>query len=182
MAPLLKKLAPIQINHAQICLSIDAVKHVQPSEKNRTFVTSKKISILKPEGTKRIKPMVLEILEKHTGGLKALDILSAIETDYDVKIMRTSLSPQLSRLKKSGAIENRGKLWFLLKEKPPAVAEGLNDKGAGWNQRGSPNPQPAGSIPVASTPNFEDRKGSQNLADEATTSSKIQPLERPERK
>ena len=182
MAPLLKKLGPMHQDHARICLRIEAVEKLLPNEHNRIhFQVKPSNRVLKPEGTKRIKQMVLEILEKNAGGLKALDILSKIETDYDMKIMRTSLSPQLSRLKKSGDIENRGKLWFIITEKPPANAEGLDDKGAGWSDGRLPIQSVSGSNPDASTPSFAGRNGSQNVAGEVVASPKVQPQKYPER-
>jgi len=56
-----------------------------------------------------IKDMVLEILPKHPDGLTALEILAHIEQDFGQSIMRTSLSPQLSRLKSSGKIKRDNK-------------------------------------------------------------------------
>ena len=88
MAPLLKKLGHIQIEHTRVCLSIDALNLLTPSESARRGhgIKPSHKRVLKPEGTKRIKQMVLEILEKHSDGLKALDILSKIEADYDMFI------------------------------------------------------------------------------------------------
>lgn len=126
MAPLLKQLAPLQVRHARVCLALEALTNVTGAEKNQSFITSRKGRVLKPEGTMRIKPMVIAILKKHPDGLKALEILGAIKDSYSVEIMRTSLSPQLSRLKRDGKIENIGKLWLLSKDKPSDESEGLN--------------------------------------------------------
>lgn len=67
-----------------------------------------------------IKQAVLEVLKDHREGLTALEILSAINTRYfNGNIVRSSLSPQLSRLKDSdGKIELRGHKWFLRPQEP----------------------------------------------------------------
>ena len=153
MKPMLDLLAPLQVRHARVCLALDAIALLKPSEKNISLLAPRK---LKPEGTMRIKPMILEILERNPEGLKALDILSSIKNEYLIDIMRTSLSPQLSRLKRDGEIDKNGKIWLLPKNKPSDESEGIKDiLGAGWNQSSLPTFSPAGSIPVASTPYSE---------------------------
>jgi hypothetical protein len=68
--------------------------------------------------TRRIKPntimdTVLKILRESPRGLIALDILAKINLNRDQPIERTSLSPQLSRLKQGGFIELEGSTWKL---------------------------------------------------------------------
>ena len=67
-----------------------------------------------------IKQAVLEVLKDHPEGMTALEILSQINTRYfGGDILRTSLSPQLSRLKDNDRkIELRGNKWFLLPQEP----------------------------------------------------------------
>lgn len=61
-----------------------------------------------------IKEMVLEILIENQGrGMTALDILACINERVDVDYPRTSLSPQLSRLKADGKLHREGFLWAL---------------------------------------------------------------------
>jgi len=60
-----------------------------------------------------IKQMVLVVLEGYPDGLLALEILKKINTRYDSKYIRTSLSPQLSRLAQAQQIHRRGKRWVL---------------------------------------------------------------------
>jgi len=60
-----------------------------------------------------IKEMVLIILKDYPDGLIALDILSKINSHFNQTFIRTSLSPQLSRLKRSGDIYKIGKFWLL---------------------------------------------------------------------
>jgi hypothetical protein len=67
-----------------------------------------------------IMQAILEVLKQHPNGMTALEILADINSRYfDGKILRTSLSPQLSRLKeRDHKIELRGNRWFLAPEKP----------------------------------------------------------------
>jgi hypothetical protein len=64
-----------------------------------------------PKGT--IKRAVLKTLEDAPGGMDALTILAAINHRLGSHFERTSLSPQLSRLKEDGFISLHGKLWKL---------------------------------------------------------------------
>jgi hypothetical protein len=67
-----------------------------------------------------IMQAVLEVLKHRPEGMTALEILAEINSRYfDGNIARTSLSPQLSRLKdRDGKITLRGNRWFLLPEQP----------------------------------------------------------------
>ncbi len=67
-----------------------------------------------------IMASVLEVLRQRPDGMTALEILNEINARYfDSRILRTSLSPQLSRLKdRDHKITLRGNRWFLLDEQP----------------------------------------------------------------
>jgi hypothetical protein len=67
-----------------------------------------------------IMEAVLEVLQDRPEGLTALEILAEINTRYFAdRIARSSLSPQLSRLKdRDRKIELRGNKWFLLPQQP----------------------------------------------------------------
>jgi seryl-tRNA synthetase len=67
-----------------------------------------------------IKEAVLEVLKDHADGMTALEILDEINARFFAgRITRTSLSPQLSRLKDDDKkIELRGNTWFLLPPQP----------------------------------------------------------------
>jgi hypothetical protein len=60
-----------------------------------------------------IKEAVLQILAEHPAGLIALDLLAMINQRFDWKLVRPSLSPQLTRLKREGKILNQGSTWRL---------------------------------------------------------------------
>jgi len=72
-----------------------------------------------------IKQAVLEVLKDHPDGMTAWDILREINTRYfGGRILRTSLSPQLSRLKdRDEKIELKGNKWFLLPPQPSLFVE-----------------------------------------------------------
>jgi hypothetical protein len=63
---------------------------------------------------------VLAVLEHKPNGMTALEILDEINAKYfNGTIVRTSLSPQLSRLKnRYEKIELRGNRWYRLPEEP----------------------------------------------------------------
>jgi hypothetical protein len=67
-----------------------------------------------------IMQAVLEVLKDRPDGMTAQEILAEINTRYFVgKIVRPSLSPQLSRLKdRDKKIELRGNRWFRLPDQP----------------------------------------------------------------
>lgn len=72
-----------------------------------------------------IKGMVVEVLGvAYPRGLTALEILSQIQSKWLPSLERTSLSPQLSRLKREGVIRNERTTWFLAKaEDAPSESE-----------------------------------------------------------
>jgi hypothetical protein len=71
-----------------------------------------------------IMQAVLEVLNHKPNGMTALEILDDINANYfNGTILRTSLSPQLSRLKnRDKKIELRGNHWFRLPDEPSLFA------------------------------------------------------------
>ena len=70
---------------------------------------------VKPKGGPTIKEMILSVLENRSDGATPLQIIEYIAEQYDIEIVRSSLSPQLSRLKADGKLdldENNG-IWVL---------------------------------------------------------------------
>ncbi|MFG1271646.1 hypothetical protein [Xanthobacter flavus] len=78
-----------------------------------------------PERT--IKEAVVEILREARHGMTALQILPLVNERLNVDYPRTSLSPQLSRLKAEGVLLRDGIVWSLAKapetNEAPAHAE-----------------------------------------------------------
>lgn len=74
---------------------------------SRSFARHGKIR----EGT--IKDFIVQVLSSEPKGLVALDILSAINKRFNKNYDRTSLSPQLSRLRHEGLLDRRGIVWHM---------------------------------------------------------------------
>jgi hypothetical protein len=70
-----------------------------------------------------IMQAVLEVLKDRPEGMTALEILAEINKRYfNGKIVRTSLSPQLSRLKdRDHKITLRGNRWYLIGQEQPTL-------------------------------------------------------------
>ena len=62
---------------------------------------------------KNTQEMVIEILKDRNEGMLALDILKEINERWNLGLMRSSLSPQLSRLKEKGELKYNDGLWSL---------------------------------------------------------------------
>jgi hypothetical protein len=59
-----------------------------------------------------IKEMAREVLSSQPNGLNSSGILDGIKKTFGREIERTSLSPQLSRLKEDGELALKGEVWF----------------------------------------------------------------------
>lgn len=77
---------------------------------------------------KTIKDAVLTTLSKYRSGLAAIDILAEVNRILGTAYMRTSLSPQLSRLKSDGFIVLESGLWKLAPEKDKAADANLEEE------------------------------------------------------
>lgn len=58
-----------------------------------------------------IREMVLSVLGVMTDGLEVNELIEFIQTIFGVEVARTSLSPQLSRMKAEGELELVGDTW-----------------------------------------------------------------------
>jgi hypothetical protein len=67
-----------------------------------------------PKQSPTIKDMVRQILRGRPDGLRAKELLKEIQDRFGVSIERTSLSPQLSRLRESGEITLENGRWYSL--------------------------------------------------------------------
>lgn len=66
-----------------------------------------------------IKDMIRAVLRGRQFGASSAEILAAIEHDFGKALERTSLSPQLSRLRGSGIVTLESGRWFLCPEAEP---------------------------------------------------------------
>ncbi|MEO1304171.1 MAG: hypothetical protein AAFV37_04285 [Pseudomonadota bacterium] len=137
--------AKIQLRDVELALNaVDG----KPLMDNVAFTGTK----AENSGAHTIKEMVLEILGVMPDGAEATELLTYIKDRFGANLVRTSLSPQLSRLKKEGLISLSGKVWKLNKIGSDE-SEPLENVGAGDGSRELDSyPQPDGSIPSASTP------------------------------
>jgi hypothetical protein len=60
-----------------------------------------------------IKEAILDVLQDYPDGLIALDLLPKLNDRFSWKIVRETLSPQLSRLKQDGKLLYRDGVWKL---------------------------------------------------------------------
>lgn len=61
-----------------------------------------------------IKDFIVQVLSDSRRGMTALDILGAVNERFEKNYDRTSLSPQLSRLRTDGLLALRGTVWYLV--------------------------------------------------------------------
>ena len=79
---------------------------------------------LKTSGsTKTMKEVAVEILEQAKGGLTANVILKVMHHDHGMTYPRSSLSPQLSRLKYDGIVGRHDGRWVLSKYLPAKAGD-----------------------------------------------------------
>lgn len=62
---------------------------------------------------KTLKEATLEILARNKIGLSAADILKELNATHGTDFDRSSLSPQISRLRQEGHLELTGRIWHL---------------------------------------------------------------------
>lgn len=120
-----------QIDKAARAAGIEenAVATERYREQNGLFVVEKTRQRIVPERT--IKETVVELLKEAGHGMTALQILPQVNKRLGVDYPRTSLSPQLSRLKADGVLVRNGVVWSLAlapekEEVPTAGAEGTS--------------------------------------------------------
>lgn len=93
-----------ELNDVETALKV-MKKYIEP-ELNLDF------GYLKDKPSKTIMECIVDILE-NKDGLKSQELLKELRKIYDPQLMRTSMSPQLSRLKEKKIIDNRNNRWWL---------------------------------------------------------------------
>lgn len=114
--PLREKLAAISAEKEKLKKAIEAVA-AKVRVKDETEKPSVHRQPLRLRGM-TLQEAVIEILKDHNFGLPAADILKAINGRHGVNFARESLSPQISRLKQAGRIEQSGRIWKLADQHP----------------------------------------------------------------
>ena len=99
--------------HARIERVASSIGATEQSEDSVEPTSETRAERSAPFGELTIKTMVLNVLSTHPSGLTALAILALLNRRRDKPFARTSLSPQLSRLKTDGKIHREGRTWRL---------------------------------------------------------------------
>ena len=96
---------------------LDVAEHVFRKSGAQLVSAQQKLQLPEPETLnqpKSIKEMAVKLLDQaQPNGLTALQILELIQINWMPGLERTSLSPQLTRLKNDGIIINDKRLWKL---------------------------------------------------------------------
>lgn len=91
---------------------VNIVNRVQKSPQSTGYYTRNGVKIRRGS----IKDYVVQVLSDSQKGMVALDILAAINERFEKNYDRTSLSPQLSRLRQDGVLGLRGPVWYLARD------------------------------------------------------------------
>lgn len=138
----------------ELSLAEKAVAGASPTV--QALVRPRKIRNRTARGGPTMREMTLKALEQNPKGMQNSEMIDYFSSQFGKQVKSASLSPLLSRMKNAGDIQMDDEfVWILVKE-PSDESEGSKaEAGEGWNQHGIPNPQPAGSIPVSSTPDSD---------------------------
>lgn len=112
-----------------------------------------------PDADKRtIKQLVMEALQGHfAGGATANELLDYFAREYGRDdIVRTSLSPQLSRLKEEGKIRRERRVWLYNEDEFDALFGDDDDDPENENGEASAEPEDGNEgVAPPSNPNFD---------------------------
>jgi hypothetical protein len=111
------------------------------------FAPAKSIETANPVAVTRrkrpvrtIKDAIVSVLADKRSGMTALEILDELADRFDMRIQRTSLSPQLSRLKDEGKVGRLGMIWSL-------ITTETNEAPADGDPQGASEPEDGGASP-----------------------------------
>lgn len=104
-----------QLRKAALAAGIetDSPPEQKASQKTEEIQQRRFQSVIRKLPTVTLKQAVLIVLKEQGHPMQALDILDAINKKFDADFPRTSLSPQLSRLKDDNLLERDGRIWHL---------------------------------------------------------------------
>lgn len=100
-----------EISH-KIAVLEKEMQHLRNAAKAINMVNGLQISRRSPPKV-TIKQAVKSVLEDFPDGLSALEILAEVNERFQLEVVRTSLSPQLTRLKRDGVIKRDHHRWRL---------------------------------------------------------------------
>lgn len=149
-------LGPLQAEREQVRIAIRAMLgEIIPksglAESNRSLAHYRRRAHPEVQGL-TLKQLVLKALrEENLRGATANELLATFESLWGKEVARTSLSPQLSRLKSEGKIKLSGKVWHLANENGEAEAS-PTDEGIALPSSVEPSsgeqPTQDGSVPA----------------------------------
>lgn len=129
------RIAPLREEHHKITSAIHAINgtmiQATGGEASMRSIDHKRRAANPDIQSLTFKQLVIKALTEHlTNGATALELLAFFRREWGRDLMRTSLSPQLSRLKHDRKIELRGKVWHLARNEnepllgfPPSGSE-----------------------------------------------------------
>lgn len=100
-----KKLSELRHELSELDAAEEAIASDTPSQREPSISTS--------HSRTTIKDMIVEVLQRVPNGLESNEIIDKIRGQFDAEVPRTSMSPQLSRLKAEGVLAVDGKRWLL---------------------------------------------------------------------
>lgn len=106
---ILKQIEDLKSELAQLEIAQSAIK--ESGKKYKNYISQ--FNLYTENKPLTIKGMILKVLEQENAPLTAIEILNLINARFDKDIERTSLSPQLSRLKEEGSVLYDNKYWTL---------------------------------------------------------------------
>ncbi len=107
-----RSLRMIEVERLELAKALDAIEKIDSSRSSAELLPQPIVRARRAiDGT--MKTAVLDILSSHPNGMSAIEILADVNRILGTNYLRTSLSPQLSRLKSEEKIILDGNVWKL---------------------------------------------------------------------
>lgn len=108
---------------------IEEIKRIRAAIKAASGEPEKKVRkrSRSPSDGPTFKDMIKVVLTEKGSGAEALEIIDLIKARFGKEIKRTSISPQLSRLKASGDLLLDDKVWLLPQHRKPVTLPEFED-------------------------------------------------------
>jgi hypothetical protein len=115
-----KQLKAIQSELQKVEAARQAIRKVEARKDKENSLRAEQREVIhlrakKPETNMTIKAMVFELLKGLPEGASAEELIERIAEDYKTEVPRTSISPQLSRMKDDGVLRRtENGIWLLI--------------------------------------------------------------------
>lgn len=114
IADMRKRIQPLESELADVKRALGVVRDDRPSENLRLVRRPVVTSSSSPYQQMTLKQLIIKALKEHfPDGATANELIDFFSVAWDRDIQRTSLSPQLSRLKDEGQVRLENNKWFL---------------------------------------------------------------------